>query len=48
MSLSAEQRSKFAALHRQWWRPNKWKYLLEWDEKLKIEQSKQTKELIML
>ena len=33
MAKSAEHRSKFAALHRQWWRLNKWK-ILEWHQKL--------------
>ena len=32
MAMSAEHRSEFAALHRQWWRLHEWK-ILEWDDK---------------
>ena len=31
MAMSAEHRSRFAALHQQWWK-HEWK-ILEWDEK---------------
>ena len=35
MFISDEQKSKFAALHRQWWRLQmSWKIILEWEENL--------------
>ena len=35
MAMSAEHRSKIAALYRKWWRLHMSKKILEWDEKSK-------------
>ena len=40
MAMSAEHRSNFAALHRQWWRLHMSEKILEWDNKFKIQKNK--------
>ena len=46
MTMSAEYRSKFAALHRQWWRLHMSEKILEWDNKPKTNKQNKTKEYL--